>query len=305
MRIKTTVTETLAFSDVAMEFINFKAAEQVAPRTLNDYIKTFKKFSDFGCNTMELEILNNDLVEFFKSIPDTSPAVYNRPFSNLSSFFNWCVKQDILECNPLSKLGLHKKRDDGNIHSASIDDIKALLDTCDRKTFTGLRNYTMILLMLDTGIRTSEITRLVNSDYDAAAGTIIVTKDKAKTRRERICYLSDNVISALNKYLRIKPAEIEFIFPSRDANQLSTNELAREFRKLSDKAEVKVTPYQLRHSFATYFIENGGNVFVLQNLMGHSEIRMTLRYTDISENQKKTAHARNTPTNLLLAHKRL
>ena len=305
MRISTNIKEHGTFEEAAAAFLRFKQANQISKRTMDDYIKTFKKFAAVSSNTMEFETLSSDLLVFFSQIPDTSPAVFNRPFSNLNALFNWCVKQDMLQKNPLAALDLHKKKDEGNITAASIDDIKAVLKACNRSSFTGLRNYTIILLMLDTGIRTAELTRLVNSDYDAAAKTITITKDKAKTRKQRICYLSDNTAAALNRYLRHKPSDIPLIFPSRDANQLETNEIGREFRNLCKKANVKITPYQLRHSFATYFIENGGNVFILQNLMGHSDIRMTMRYTDISEKQKREAHTIYSPSNLLAAKTRL
>lgn len=305
MRIDTFIRDTTTFDEAAASFICFKEASQVSERTLADYKNTFNKFSAVCSNSMELAVLCSDVLKFFSAIPDTSPAVYNRPFSNLNSFFNWCIKQEILDKNPLSYLDLHKKKDEGNINAAAIEDIKAILAACNRRTFTGLRNYTLILLMLDTGIRTAELTRLENCDYDAFAKTITITRQKAKTRKQRICYLCDSTAAALNKYLKHKPKEIPFIFPSRDGNQLTTNEIGREFRNLCDKAKVKITPYQLRHSFATYFIENGGNVFVLQNLMGHSDIRMTLRYTDISETQKQKAHSAFSPSNLLNSKTRL
>ena len=144
-----------------------------------------------------------------------------------------------------------------------------------------------------------------NCDYDVKNRCLIVWRENAKTRTERICYLSDATATALNKYLQQKPDDVEWIFPSRDCHQLDTNELSRQFRKLCDAAKIKITPYQLRHSFATYFLENGGNVLVLQKLMGHSDLRMTQRYTDISESTKKRAQCDFTPTNLLVPSTRL
>lgn len=305
MRIKTNIDEEQTFEAAAAAFMLVKQANQIAERTLNDYQQTFAKFAAFGQNTLRYDALCADLLAFFAGIPATSPAVYNRPYSCLRALFNFLVKQGQLQKNPLDDLELHKKRDDGNIKPASVNDVQALLKACDKKTFTGLRNYTMILVMFDTGIRTSELVKLVNEDYDPISKTITVTKDKAKTRRKRVCYLSDLVVGAMNKYMRVKPADVPYIFCTRDCLQLQTNELSREFRKLSAKAKVKVTPYQLRHSFATYFIENGGNVFALQSLMGHSDIRMTIRYTEISEQQQRKAHNEYSPTKLLGQKQRL
>lgn len=297
MRIELT-EETVSLADAISEFLLRKRADGLRDRTLKDYQKELGKFAA-TTNSLDEKDLRHAVIDYFAAIPDTSAAVYNRPYTCLKCFFSWCVDQEYLIYNPIDKEKLKKRGDDSNINAASIDDVKRLLKACNRSSFTGLRNYTMILLMLDTGIRTSEITRLTKSDYNKANGTITISRQTAKTKRTRILYLSDNVAASLNDYLKRLPNNLDYIFPSRDANQLATNELSREFRKLSEKAGVKITPYQLRHTFATYFVANGGNVFILQKLMGHSDIKMTLRYTDISESQKQESHRVYTPTNLL------
>lgn len=297
MRIELT-TETMSLTEAMNEFLLRKKADGLRDRTLKDYQKELGKFAA-TTNSLDEKELRKAVVDYFAAIPDTSAAVYNRPYTYLKCFFSWCVDQEYLVYNPIDKEKLKKRRDDSNINAATIDDVKRLLKACNRGSFTGLRNYTMILLMLDTGIRTSEITRLTKSDYDRTKGTITISRQTAKTKRTRILYLSDNVATSLNDYLKRLPKNIPYIFPSRDANQLDTNELAREFRSLSEKAGVKITPYQLRHTFATYFVANGGNVFILQKLMGHSDIKMTLRYTDISENQKQESHRIYSPMTLI------
>lgn len=297
MRIELT-EETISLADAISEFLLRKRADGLRDRTLKDYQKELGKFAA-TTNSLDEKELRHAVIDYFAAIPDTSAAIYNRPYTCLKCFFSWCVDQEYLIYNPIDKEKLKKRGDDSNINAASIEDVKRLLKACNRSSFTGLRNYTMILLMLDTGIRTSEITRLTKSDYNRTNCTITISRQNAKTKRERTLYLSDNVAASLNDYLKRLPNNLDYIFPSRDANQLDTNELSREFRKLSEKAGVKITPYQLRHTFATYFVANGGNVFILQKLMGHSDIKMTLRYTDISESQKQESHRVYTPTNLL------
>lgn len=146
------------------EFINRKKADGLRDRTLRDY---YRELSKFAATTPSLD--ENDLrhavVNYFAAIPDTSAAIYNKPYSCLKSFFNWCVDNEYLTFNPIVKEKLKKRGDDSDINAASIDDVKRLLKACNRSSFTGLRNYTMILLMVDTGIRTSEITRLTPNDY--------------------------------------------------------------------------------------------------------------------------------------------
>lgn len=305
MRISTTINNEPTMRDYTEEFLVFKCSKELADLTLRDYRRTFDDFLTVSSNTTDYRTVKIEVAKFFKAIPNTSAAVYNRPYRYLNSFFNWMVKNDYLPKNPIKDLELTKRKEDLTVHSATIEDVEKLLKACNRKTFVGLRNYTMILLMIDTGIRTSEICRLTVADYNPKSKSIIITADKAKTRQARPIYLSDDTAAALNKYLRHLPKGIDYMFPSCESNRLTTGKLDKAFRRLCDEAGVKITPYQLRHSFATYWVKNGGNVFVLQKLMGHSRLNMTLRYTDIDESQKQEQHKSYSPINQINAKKRI
>jgi integrase len=162
------------------------------------------------------------------------------------------------------KLQLKKVRDEGNVQPAEIKDIQTLLKALDKHNYTELRDYNIILLILDTGIRTSELMSIKNEDYDPEAMSIVIRPDVAKTSRSRTLYLSAMTNTSLKKFLKVKPKEWEkWLFPTRDGKQLKANVLGRNFRKYCQRSGVKFTPYQIRHSFATFYLENGGdpNVF--------------------------------------------
>ena len=298
--------QTTPFSAVIDEFIALKEAQGKSKRTMKDLRQDLQKFYNFSSKTLNCEILKKELVKYFSLIPDTSAAVYNRPYGVLNSFFNYCVRQEIIPYNPLTRAEIKKKKDDSEIHAATMDDIRKLLDCCDRRTFTGYRNHTIISLMIDTGIRTSELVRLEDGDFDEKGRRIIIRPEVCKTKHSRILYLSPSTTSAIGKLIRLKPKGFsDKIFPSREGNEMDTNNLSREFRNLSEKAGVKITPYQLRHSFATYAAANGMSVFLLQQLMGHSDIAMTRRYTDINQEQLEEAHSSFSPLAMVEKGKRL
>lgn len=152
MRVKTKVIQETTLEEYMNDFIRFKMANKAAERTISDYKETFNRFLASSHNSIKCEVLMEDVLDFLSKIPDTSATVYNKSYSNLNAFFNWCVRMDYLPSNPLKKQGLTKRKDDSIIHSANIDDVKLLLEACDRSTFTGFRDYVMILVMLDTGI---------------------------------------------------------------------------------------------------------------------------------------------------------
>jgi len=284
--------------EVFDEFMAFKEATQLSPKTLRDYYLHCNAFIYESHNSLDEQLLKADILKYFSAIPPTSPARFNHPYQYLSTFFNWCVEQEILSKNPFTALGIKKKKDDGNVKPASIEDIKTLLNSWDKTFYTGLRNYNITLLLIDTGIRTSELVQLRHKDFDKDSRQIIITKNISKSRRQRMVYLSQQTANSINQFIKVKPEEWEdWLFPSREGNQLNTHNLAREFNNACKKLGIKITPYQLRHTFATYFIENGGDVFTLQDLMGHSELRSTRRYTEINSVQKRKAHEAFSPLN--------
>lgn len=286
------------------EFLFLKQTQGRERRTIDDYRKEFDKFYNSSSKKMNEDMLKSDCVLYFSTIPTTSSAVFNRPYSCLNAFFNYCVRQDYLNYNPLLKAEINKKKDDSNISAVDMGDIKKLLSVCDKRTYTGFRNYVIITLMIDTGIRTSELVRLEDSDFQK--DRVVIRSEVCKTKQSRILYLSPSTSSSIGKLIKLKPEGWScYIFSSREGNRLDTNQLSREFRKLSDKAKVKITPYQLRHTFATECVNSGMNVFVLQQLMGHSDISMTRRYTDINQKQLELAHNAFSPLDLLEKRKRL
>ena len=199
------VCDDRTLRDVANEFLALKKAQKIRDRTLSDYQKYINKFLDQSENVLDVEILKTEILDFFAEIPKTSPARFNHPYQYLHALFEWCAKQDYLPYNPFRKLQLKKIRDEGKIRPAEIKDIQSLLKSLDKHNYTELRDYNIVLLMLDTGIRTSELTAIRNEDYDPEALSIFIRPEVAKTSRSRTLYLSAMTNASLKKFLKVKP----------------------------------------------------------------------------------------------------
>ena len=299
MRMKT-ISESRTLRSAANEFLAYKKARKVRARTLKDYQKYIDQFIEQSENSMDIDVLKAELLNYFAEIPTTSPARYNHPYQYLHALFEWCAMQDYLPFNPFDKLGLKKIREEGKVQPAGIKDIQTVLKSLDKHNYTELRDYNIILLMLDTGIRTSELMAITNDDYDPEAQSILVRAAVAKTSRSRTLYLSNMTNASLRKFLKVKPdAWEQWLFPTRDGKQLKANVLGRNFRKYCQRSGVKFTPYQIRHSFATFYLENGGDLFTLQRQMGHTDLQMTRRYTEISDKLLDECHQNYSPIALL------
>jgi len=296
--------QKLSLKTAIDEFIGAKKSQGSSELTLKDYNSYLTKFYEVSSNELDADILKSDCKQFFGAIPNTSPARFNHPYQYINAFLNWCVDAEYISYNPIKKLGLKKKRDDGHIQSISIDDAKELLKVMNTHTFAGLRDKTITLIMLDTGMRPKEIFGLVNDDIDFNNACIHVSKQIAKTRTERTVFISNYTVKHLLKLIKVKP-EIwgDKVITTNEGKDFNVRYLDKQFAKYSKLIGIKITPYQLRHTFATLYLKNGGNVFTLQRSLGHSDLRMTKRYLDIDNEYLKEQHDNATPLNQIISTK--
>ena len=103
MRMKM-VCDDRTLRDVANEFLALKKAQKVRERTLSDYKKYIDKFLAQSQNTLDVDVLKIEILEYFADIPKTSPARFNHPYQYLHALFEWCAKQDYLPYNPFFSL---------------------------------------------------------------------------------------------------------------------------------------------------------------------------------------------------------
>ena len=287
--------------ETAMQkFLLVKESQHTGDETMKDYRNCLARFLADSHNSLDYPLLESDVLTFFAAIPDTSPARYNKPFQNINAFLNWALEQELIEKNPIKVHKLHKRRDDGNIKPLPVDKLQAFLASLDKSTYTGLRDYVICMVMLDTGIRPKELLALRDSDYHSHDKCLVVSRLTAKTRMRRIAYLNKSVAFLLESFLPQKPEDWEdWLFPSYEGQKLSVSQLDKSFAHHSEDCGIKLTPYQLRHSFATLFLKNGGDLFSLQHLMGHSDLRMTKRYVDLDEEHIAKQHDSFSPAKLI------
>ncbi len=297
--LKVNSNPTKSLSELIDQFISFKRAQGMSPRTLEDYQYTFSKFQKHITNPNDLTSLQPSVIDFFCNLSEYSPTTYNLRYKNLNCFFNWAVSHDYIELNPITAIGLKKKKDEGQIRHHETKDIKSLLSVINLTDYTGLRDYAIILLTLDTGIRPGEAFHLKFSDIDLQHNKLLIKKEYAKSRVSRELPLSFQVVQVLEKLISVKPPDFpNYLFISLDGNQMNRHSWGKRLREYSGKAGIRqVAPYDLRHTFAINFIKNGGNVFALQHILGHVDLEMTKRYVKLAENDIQQQHELASPVN--------
>lgn len=219
----------------------------------------------------------------------------------MRTFLNWCVEQGYLLNNPIKDV---KKRKEGSkVVAIDSEILRQLLQVPNRETFVGLRDYTLILLTLDTGIRPSEALSLQPNNLNLISGSVHITAAVAKTRVSRTLNLSPPTKEALKELLSVRPrswANKVTVFCTESGNKLNRHVWGDRLERHSKVVGVHIRPYDLRHAFSLEFIRNGASAFSLQKTLGHVDISMTKRYVALVDDDVKADHEKASPAMKLL-----
>ncbi len=155
------------------------------------------------------------------------------------------------------------------------------------------------MLLLDTGIRASELCRLTVKDLDLQSGTITVRPFMSGIKsRPRIIPIGNVAKKALWRYLTTRNTEYkgDELFFSREGHPLDRDSLRKLLVRLGERAGVpNVHPHRFRHTFAIQYLRNGGDVFTLQRILGHTTLSMVQHYLALADADTQSAHRRASP----------
>lgn len=187
------------------------------------------------------------------------------------------------------------KTDIKHVPTFSKPQLKRLLAQPDRSTFTGYRDYVIMLALLDTMARISELLALKTSDIDWQRGLIRVS---GKNRKDRFVPFQNTLRRHLRAYLEIRGLlDHDYVFVTIDNEPISKRTVQQEIDKYGKAAgitDVRVSPHTFRHTGAVMFLLNGGDIRSLQKILDHSslsttEVYLNLVAADISKQHRKAS----------------
>ena len=293
----------IVFYDFAIDFIErrakFKGIEKTS-ETRDTY--SLKKMGDFA--NLYIQDMSEELIErFFLENITISQSYINKIFQLMNRVFNEAIRKQIISENPMRWLEKPKSAKPTKI-------IRALTVSEEQRLLEVLKNEDILyapqmLLSLFTGCRMGEVNALEVRDFDPKNKLLRIRKTVSednggvtihyhtKTYHNRDLSLSDDVADFLSKCIGEK--EDGFIFLSSAGTIVSTSQVNTEFKKALEKYDIldntldgDVTCHSCRHTYATRFLESGSGVKVLQSLLGHSEIKITLGvYCDVQDSFKQ------------------
>jgi integrase/recombinase XerD len=218
--------------------------------------------------------------------------------------FHWCVDEELLTVDPSARLA-QPKAPAFLIHTFTPAHFEVLLAVCDQKTKLGFRNYVLLLVLLDTGMRISELCGLRLSDVHDHFVRVL-----GKGRKEREIGLHPEVGRLLWKYINryrkpLNPEEVN-VFLGRDGTALQVSgaqEVLKDIKRKSGLEDVRVSAHTFRHTFARMYLERGGEVFKLSREMGHSTVQVTETYLkEFLSTVARREHTDFSPTGQLNLH---
>lgn len=214
--------------------------------------------------------------------------------------FNRWVSEGLLETTPFEKVKVPKppKRVMPTFSEEQLDAFFRAIDT--GTTTEGYRDYTLFLLYLDTMCRLSEVTNAKVEDLNLRERTLRVV---GKGNRQRLVYFGLVVQKALWKYIhfyRPEPAvpNYDYLFLTKDGRQLTKNRVEALMKKYGHRAGIKglrCSPHMLRSTGCVLWLRNGGDIFTLQRITGHSSLEVLRGYLNLAQSDVDAAHRRNSP----------
>ena len=267
--------------------VYLRAEKDVSPHTLKAYTQDLKEFEEF-VDKKPKNIDNLDIRTFLASLYNKNlmKSTISRKLASIRSFFKYLHREGYVRSNP-AKLVSSPKVPKNLPKFLTIDEVFLLVDTPKGETFKPSRDKAIIELLYSCGLRVSELTSLDISDLDIKETIIRV---KGKGRKERIIPIGAKAMEAIKNYL---PERISLkkkspgLFLNNRGGRLTQRSVRRILLQYSRMINLKgdLSPHTLRHTFATHLLHEGADLRSIQELLGHSSLSTTQKYTHLDIRQ--------------------
>jgi len=164
----------------------------------------------------------------------------------------------------------------------------ALLSQPNKKARTGLRDLAMIRLMLNAGLRSSEVLNISVEDVDWISGKLIIRHGKGN--KDRIMWLNEDDLEIIKEWKEIKPSS-PVLFTTLKGNKINDRYLRAMVKRRAKKTDITkdVHPHLLRHTFATDLLRSTKNIRLVQKALGHASLSSTMIYTHVYDEELESA----------------
>ncbi len=306
-------------------FYNTKIAEGRSQSTLENYRRFYGFFTDYldkqgierNINEIEADTIRSYMVwltesrirfDGHKYKPDSakrkglSAVTVNDYVKILKTMFKYLHDEGLIKRNPIANVKKMRQAHE-RIETLTVEELKALIKAPEQRRYAEFRDYVIINVLIDTMARIGEVLSIKETDVDFSSNTLHIRGEIAKNRKARIVPIQKRTARLIRELLS-ETAEFNnpYVFLTNYGAQLNPGHFRKHLRLYAESAGIKknVKPHILRHTGATLFLEAGGDIRHLQILLGHSDLRMVMRYTHLSNESLIRQHNEYSPLNNVL-----
>ena len=224
-----------------------------------------------------------------------SKSTTARKLATLRSFYKFLVRRGHVETSPVTAIRT-PKQEKKLPRCLEFNQITTLLNCPDTNNLLGARDRAILETLYSSGLRVSELVSLNLSDVDFLGETLHI---RGKGKKERISPIGSTALQAIQRYLSFRDADPrkenfdqQALFINKHGQRLSTRSVRRKLDKylLQVGMDPRISPHTLRHSFATHMLNNGADLRVVQELLGHQSLSTTQVYTHLTTNKMKQVY---------------
>ncbi|GGF16997.1 tyrosine recombinase XerC [Halobacillus andaensis] len=246
------------------------------------------------------EQIKENVIMYMKKYKGLKVVTINTRLRALRAFFNFLYRHKHIPKNPMANIKLLKDRK-AVIPTFSKEQLNKLFRQPDLRTFIGYRDYTIMMLFLETGIRVSELTGLTLRDIRWEDNLICVRN--AKSYRERLVPIQSEMKNQLEKYLKLRGSvNCEELFITIDETPLTRRGIMQRverYGKLAELKGVRCSCHTFRHTFAKLSVQQGANIFELQAILGHTSMEIVKTYVNLFGTDVRDSHKKFSPVKVL------
>ena len=269
---------------ILSDYENYLLIERAMSRnTVASYCSDVMKFLEWGKTSPE-NLSSEDISEYLESKSKLSERTQARMLSALRNFYDWLCLEGLVNENPCDRVEMPKI---GRYLPSvlSVDEVEAIINSVHPVDWLGIRDRAILEILYGCGLRVSEAVGLKISGLYPKEGFIRVL---GKGNKERLIPYCGMALEAVEEYLKVRlqpddPKYDDVLFLNHRGSSLSRVSMFNLVKKQALIADIRkeISPHTFRHSFATHLVENGADLRVVQEMLGHASITTTEIYTHI------------------------
>ena len=292
--------EEISFYEFSQFAFYLETEKHLSANTISSYLNDLKDYGNFLKKYEKIEFISEvtetHLNKYILSLKrkDMAKKSIQRKITAIKSFHKFVLDEGLSIDNP-SKLISNVKLDKKIPEVLTVDEVAKMIDSIDTSDPIGIRNKAILEVLYGSGLRVSELTglKLINIHMNAKYISVIGKGDK-----ERIVPMGDEEIVALRNYIEnarpilSKNKNSNILFLNYQSNELSRQSVFKLIKEtaLKNNIQKSISPHTLRHSCATHLLQNGVDLRIVQEFLGHEDISTTEIYTHIDKSLLKEVY---------------